>query len=170
MIDAKEDFSTMLSGLGNLIELLNGSTALPGMEWEVDGHTMLIKTFRHIESIGTLLKGVNTTINNKALPEYIDHSSISVLGRAAFENYLLYHFIFCTGPREQKILRHRIWKMIGLQERQNIHGPVKEKVKWNNEMKFDFEEINRLKTKIENDKLFKELTEGERKKFLKMET
>ena len=105
-----------------IIDSIRGNSIPHGFAWLNDAQILAIKTCRHIESIITLSKGIETDLGHSKCGLYVDHSSIAALGRAAFESYVIFHYIFDTAPGEVAKFRHDVWKMSGLLERQGLHG------------------------------------------------
>lgn len=168
MQNYEADFSLLIRAFSRLIQVMADTDISPGQEWKNDGQVFLIKAFRHLESIDLLYKGVVTVIDDEAFPTYIDHSSISVLARAAFETYLLFYFIFCDGPEEQRELRHRIWKMIGLKERQVLRvSQARNDFKWTSLLVSEKKEIERLEGLIKADRHFHQFTNELKDKVFK---
>lgn len=117
-----QDTSRLLKKAMIIIDSIRGVSIPEGQEWLNDGQILAIKTCRHIESIITLSNGVETDLGHSKCGLYVDHSSIATLGRAAFESYVNFHYIFGRAPSQTARFRHHIWRMSGLLERQGLHG------------------------------------------------
>lgn len=94
--DTALEFTKLKEIFGRLIEAQSGIRLEPGEGWKNHAQILLIKIFRHLESIETIFEGVQTSIGKKTFPHYVDHASIAVLARTAFETYMMFHFIFCA--------------------------------------------------------------------------
>ncbi len=99
-------------------------------KWLYDTEVLASKLFNHIGTLHYLLQGTHLTLPGKKQRIYYDHSSISVVVRAAFETFLTYYYLFCdpsSSPEERKF-RYIIWKISGLVDRQNFSMVRKENI------------------------------------------
>lgn len=165
--DNAVEFSKLLNIFANLIQGHASKSVPDGQAWKNDGQVLLIKVYRHLESIEILFKGVETTVDGITYPRYVDHSSIAVLGRAAFESYMMFYFIFCSGSEELCMLRYRVWKMIGLKERQKLNGPLLHDQHWAQILRGEEKEISSLDKLIRVDRLFVQYQKELQEKVLK---
>jgi hypothetical protein len=131
--------------------------------WLQDAEDLAVKLFNHLGTIRYLWNGTNLPIINGRPRQYVDHSSITVLLRAAFETYLCYYYIYgdlgCSA--ETRKLRHDIWSLGGLLDREDATSiadcgiPVLER---------DKQVIARLLSDIEDNPAFRTLASKYQKK------
>jgi hypothetical protein len=165
--DTSVDFALLRELFGRLIEVQAGNPVAPDDRWKNHAQVLLIKVFRHLESIETIFKGVSTSLEGKFYPHYVDHASIAVLVRAAFETYMMFHFIFCAKTPELRQLRYKVWEYVGLRERQALHGTVLTKAQWQHVVSTDNRRIQALDKEIRADGLFAQYTKDIKDKVLK---
>lgn len=147
----------------HVVDSKAGQEVADDAAWFHDAENFAVKLFGHLGTIRHVWHGTNLPIIDGRPRQYVDHSSITVLVRAAFETYLCYYYIYgdirCgIGTRR---LRHDIWSLGGLLDRQNAtsimdHGmPVLEQ---------DRQVISRLLSSIETNPAFQTLTPKQQKK------
>jgi hypothetical protein len=151
------DFPVLIRKFAKLIDFASRIPMTNERAWKNSGQLLLIKAFRHLESIGTLFNGIETELNGKKLPVYIDHSSISVLARAAYETYVIFYFIFCDGTAAEQQLRYQVWRMNGLMSRQKLHGPLTGEAGFGAQKVAERFEIDRLRALITDHPSFRSL-------------
>jgi len=161
------DFPVLIGKFAKLIDFASRIPVTKETAWKNSGQLLLIKAFRHLESINALARGVETELNGKKLPLYIDHSSISVLGRAAYETYVLFFFIFCDGTLEEQQLRYHVWRMSGLVSRQKLHGPLGIDSSFHQQKTDERSEIDRLRKLITEHPSFRVLDKNVRENVKK---
>jgi hypothetical protein len=112
------DFSSLLTLLREFVDSRRGLPIHEGEEWLADSQTLAVKFFRHLYSMRALCELPSLTIDETGPPIFVDHSSIMVLARAAYEAYLVYCYIF--GERDIALakFRHKTWHLGGLLDRQ----------------------------------------------------
>lgn len=103
------------------------------------------------------------------LPEiganFFDSPSINVIGRAAMETFLTFHYIFIApSSDEDKDFRYLSWQLAGLLERQSYSIRSLEGKK---KLKKEMEYIKSLLSKINDNAIFKQLSIGEQKEIRK---
>lgn len=88
-------------------------------KWQYEADIFSAKLFNHIGTLHYLSNGTPLTIFDDKSKRYIDHSSITVLVRAAFETYLTFYYIYCDPAvsMDEKKFRHLVWKIGGLRDR-----------------------------------------------------
>ena len=125
------------------------------------------KFFLHAASVLYLSRG--TTIQDlPTMPlKFTDPGSIDVLVRAAYETYLVFHYVF-SDPNdiEEQNLRYWTWKASGLAERQ--HYPLLEEQRKQNKQKLEREkaELRDLRKKLLSSVHFQRLRKEQQKKVL----
>lgn len=112
----------------------------------------------------TTLPGVKVT--DKGIG-FFDPGSINVLGRAALEAFLVFHYVFIE-PRsdDEKDFRYYLWLHASYNDRQKFPSRSEEgKNQLANEKKI----MDALKEKINNNSVFKQFDKEKKKKLLKGE-
>ncbi len=96
---------------------------------------------------------------------FFDPGSINVLGRAALESFLVFHYVFLDPQSDdEKDFRYYSWLYASYIDRQKFPSRSKEgKQQLTDEKKI----IDALKEKINNNGVFKQLDEKKKKKLLK---
>lgn len=95
---------------------------------------------------------------------FFDSGSINVLGRAALESFLVFHYVFIE-PRsdDEKDFRYYLWLHASYLDRQKFPTRSEDgKKQLNDEKKI----IDALKEKINNNSVFKQLDEKKKKKLV----
>jgi len=125
-------------------------------KWLYDSEILITKLFNHISTLLYLSDGTTFTLPNDRQRICFDHSSISVVVRAAFETFLTYYYLFCdrSSNTDVKKFRHIIWKVSGLKDRQSFKLVRKE-----NLSKLEVEKIifDDLIVQVENNSIFSTL-------------
>jgi hypothetical protein len=138
-----------------VVDLMRGQTITDENKWLVEAEVLGAKLFNHVGTIHYLRNGTILSLPGHQPKTYIDHSSISIIARAAFETYLTFYFIFCDVdiPIEERHFRHSIWKLKGFLDRQNFkivrkeNLPKLEQEKWlATELITEIERSNTFKT------------------------
>jgi hypothetical protein len=160
-----EDFFSLLMGFARLINVAASQSSLSGgEEWRRSGQTLLIKAYRHLESLGRLSRGVPSTPWNASSSVYIDHASVAVLARAVFEAYILFHYIFVDGTADDQLFRYRVWKLSGLIERGRMAGISRIAAERQRILDEDRLEIDDCLVHIRSDKRYLDLGKAAQKK------
>lgn len=139
-----------------VVDSIRGQTITEEDKWLFEAEVLGAKLFNHVGTIHYLRNGTILSLPGHQPKTYIDHSSISIIARAAFETYLTFYFLFCDFgiPIEERCFRHSIWKLRGFLDRQNFKAVRKENLpKLEQEKKLATELI----TKIERSSAFKTL-------------
>lgn len=127
----------------------------------LDAEGLALKFFGHANSAFYLYKGT-------ALPDigadFIDSASINVLGRAALETFLVFHYVF-VAPRseDERNFRYMSWSLAGFIERQTF--PV-QSPKGKELLSKKRELIGPLQTKLKDNRYFKALTQKQQRNLL----
>jgi hypothetical protein len=90
--------------------------------WLYEADVFSAKLVYHIGTLHYLSKGTPLPIFVEKDKGYVDHSSIAVLVRAAFETYLTFNYIYCdpSVTTNEKQFRHLVWRIGGLRDRQKF--------------------------------------------------
>ena len=83
--------------------------------WLYDAHILAVKLFNHLGTLRYLWQGTVLPPIDGDTKFYVDHSSVSIVVRAAFENYLCFYYIYAdaTAAENLKKLRHNLWRLRG---------------------------------------------------------
>lgn len=163
-INTERDYIELLDILIQVVDANKGTPAV-GDERVLDAEGLALKFIGHALSALHLYRGV--TIQELAIPikRLPDAASIHVLGRAAIETFLIFHYVF-NAPQNQseKDFRYLTWQLSGLLERQSY--PV-----WSDESKEQLRSekkiIDDLVKKIKSNSHFKKmLTEKQQKNII----
>lgn len=112
----------------------------------------------------TTLQDVKVT--NKGI-SFFDTASINVLGRAALESFLVFHYVFIASKTaDDKDFRYYSWFLANYLERQKFPAQSEE---GKNQLDDEKKIIDDLKTKINNNSVFKQLKEKKKGNLLKGE-
>lgn len=162
-IDYKKDLNILLNyfiEIANSIkgEKINGSKGIEFAE------PIAKKTFSHISSLYSLSKGVKMILKDNSHIEFIDHSSITVLLRAALESYLTFnHLYIAPMDNSEKTFRFHCWDLAGFIERKDFKTESDwAKKRKENEIKLILEK----KEIIKDHELFLELTPKQQTQLL----
>jgi len=117
--EAESEFEAMLGLMADMITA-QGSTpdqdpAPP--QWALNLHVLSIKLFKHLGSARTLLEPCPFRTATHAPYGFIDHSSIATVTRAALENYLVMHWLYCEKDPEKREYNHNLWVYGGWKKR-----------------------------------------------------
>ncbi|MBH3371911.1 MULTISPECIES: DUF5677 domain-containing protein [Pseudomonas] len=117
--DVETQFEAML---GLMADMITAQGGIPEPEpnppqWSVDLHVLSMKLFKHLGSARTLLEPCPFRTATHSPYGYIDHSSIATVTRAALENYLVMHWLFCEKDANKREYNHNLWMYGGLKKR-----------------------------------------------------
>ncbi|MBX3452999.1 DUF5677 domain-containing protein [Ferrovibrio sp.] len=156
------DYSTLLELVSNLIEVPAGQTIPTGSEWLNDAQALSIKLFQHLYAIAALANGQTYSFKKFSIL-FIDHSSIKVLARAAFETYLIFSYIYGNSHPSVSRFRHKTWELGGLIDRQKFPATNPTHIKIVEQEK---EIVQKLRNDISKDTNFVSLKPDIQKKIL----
>jgi len=125
------------------------------------------KFFLHAASVLYLSRGTGIPDLPTTPLRFTDPGSVDVLVRAAYETYLVFHYVFCDPKDiEQQNLRYWMWKASGLAERQ--HYPLSEEQRKESGQKHEQEkaQLRDLRKKVLANVHFERLSKGQQKKLL----
>lgn len=127
---------------------------------EVFIETLFMKILLTTKSIIELGKGTQiSTKTQDSNIKWLDFSSINILARSIIEAFLTLEYLFFNDLSvEEKKFRFYIWQISGYKSRQNLFNEDNEfKQEINEKLKFELEEIKRLKKIIEKSPYYKDL-------------
>ncbi len=122
MTKLDEDYCELMDLFWRVVDAGTGHKITDESRWLYETEGFAVKLLNHLATISYLLRGTRFPVVGGSPRECVDHCSISVLVRAAFETYLSYYYIYGdmqAGADERK-LRHNIWKLGGLLDRQRL--------------------------------------------------
>lgn len=156
------DFSNLLSLLVEVVDSRNGMPIISGMEWQDDCHVLAKQLVLHLHTVRSVAAGTNVHVEGVFVP-FVDHGSVKVLARAAFENFIVLSFLL--GPSDELVsrFRHAMWRFAGLMDRQKRKSITEE---GNEKLCLEKKMIDALRDEITSDPEFAKLTEKQQKAFL----
>lgn len=157
-----EEYCTLMDVFWRVVNAGAGQKLTADTRWLYETEAFAVKLLNHVATIRHLLHGTRFPVVGGSRQECVDHSSVSVLVRAAFETYLSYCFIYgdTQASEEVRRLRHRIWRLGGLLDRQKLtciserHASV---------LEGDKEVITRILSEIESSPAYASLTPAQQK-------
>jgi hypothetical protein len=160
MIDKQRDYTGLMKLLVNVVEASKGTVA--GSDDRVlDAEGLALKFVGHASAAYYLYKGI-------ALPEiganFVDPSSVNVLGRAALETFLVFHHVFVApASEEERDFRYMSWLLAGFLERQTfpVQSPQGKEM-----LSTEAQLIPPLQAKLRDNSCFKALKPGQQKDVL----
>lgn len=162
-IDTERDYIELLDILIHVIDENKGTPSV-GDERILDAEGLGLKFFGHALSALYLVRGVTIPELTVPITKFPDSASLHVLGRAAIETFLIFHYIFEAPQNElEKNFRYQIWQLSGLLERQSFpvwSKEAKEKLRSEEEIK------DNLVEKIELNSNFVKLTTKQQKSII----
>lgn len=116
-MEKAQEYIKLLEILGRVAEANKGVVA--GADDRIlDAEGLLLKFFWHAASALYLFR--STTLPD-IRASFFDSASINVLGRAALETFLVFHYVFTAPTSEnEKDFRYVSWTLAGLLERQKF--------------------------------------------------
>lgn len=118
-----EDFPKLLRKFEQLIQRAKDIPLTDENAWKAHGQLLLIKAWGHLASVETLGRSAIKRGTSNGERVYVDHGSLAVLGRSAYETYVLFNFIFLTKVPELQKFRHQVWRLSGLMSRAKLNRP-----------------------------------------------
>jgi len=160
MINKQRDYTGLIKLLVNVVKASKGTVA--GSDDRVlDAEGLALKFVGHASAAYYLYKGI-------ALPEiganFVDPSSVNVLGRAALETFLVFHHVFVApASEEERDFRYMSWLLAGLLERQTfpVQSPQGKEM-----LSTEAQLIPPLQAKLRDNSCFKALKPGQQKDVL----
>lgn len=159
-------YSVLLDLFVRLVQSQAGTKIEHGEEWQNDAQTLAIKLFRHLVSMQTIAR--DTTINGGGIPAvtFIDHASVKVVARAAFETYLVFFYIYGSSDRSLCEFRHKAWRLGGLADRQDAHASNDQN---REKLAAEKRQIEELRTELKSSPHLRSYTDKQSKKILEGE-
>lgn len=158
----KEDkYVKLLNMLVAVSEAAKGTTA--GEDERIfDAEGLLLKFFGHVASAFHLFR--STTIPELNI-SFFDPGSINVVGRAALESFLVFHYVFAASSTEdEKDFRYLTWGLAGLLDRQKY---VPRSPQGREKLAREKETISQIQQKLAYNPCFKAMTVRQQNGMLK---
>ncbi len=160
MINKQRAYTNLMKLLCNVIEASKGTVA--GSDDRIlDAEGLALKFVGHASAAYYLYRGI-------ALPEiganFVDPSSVNVLGRAALETFLVFHHVFvASASEEERDFRYMSWLLAGSLERQTlpIQSPQGKEM-----LSTEAQLIPSLQANLRDNSCFKALRPGQQKDVL----
>jgi hypothetical protein len=159
----EKEYLELMSLFFMVVDCRRGQKIDQSNRWLYEAEVLGAKLFNHIVTALHLWHGTDINLPQDKPRIFVDHSSISVIVRAAFETYLTFYFIYCDSNSsiEERKLRYLIWRLRGFLDRQNFKVIRKESLpKIEQEKEIVFE----LLSEIESNLIYKDLP-GQSKKL-----
>ncbi len=118
----QEEYASLMTLFFNVVDSRAGVRISDETRWLYENEVLAVKLFNHLGSIRYLWYGTTLPVINLQPRNYVDHASLFVLVRAAFETYLSFYYIYCdtAASNDDKQLRYYIWKRQDLLARQKV--------------------------------------------------
>lgn len=149
------EYDILLGLFVRLVQTQFGKSIPQGDEWLNDIQTLATKMFRHLASVRRLSEPGIVVGEGFPPVHFIDHSSVLVLTRAAFENYLVFFHLFGDPDRTRCKFRHNAWVLAGLTDRQGL--PAREPAHIE-QLASELRQIAELKTALTTSPFFTKFT------------
>lgn len=163
-MNREQEHSILISLIFQLTKSVSGKDIPAGEHWRNDAHVLSEKIFKHLVSAHNLSKGSSFQDSKGDEYSFIDHSSIAVIIRSAFESYLVFYFLYLNQDKQVSAYRHKTWILAGLIDRGRMFaGSHEAKAQQEHESTM----IEDLKQEIQQDPIF--VLEPNKAKILKGE-
>lgn len=111
------DYAQLLELLASMVDAQAGRVIPTGQAWQNDRQTLAKKLAYHLTTVQAIRAGSLLRIGDRVAP-FVDHGSITVLARAALENFIVFAYVFGSPDMETCRFRHMTWQLGGLMDRQ----------------------------------------------------
>lgn len=160
MIQKQSDYRTLLKIFVRVVEASKG-TGVGTDDRILDAEGLALKFFGHASAAFYLYEGTDLPLLGA---NFIDPSSINVIGRAALETFLVFHHVFVAPASEkERDFRYISWLLAGFLGRQTF--PV-QSPKGQEMLSKEAQLITPLQGKLRENQLFKSLKPGRQKDLL----
>jgi len=162
-MDNKKDYLELLKIYIQVVEA-NKGVASVGDDRILDAEGLALKFFGHAVSLYYLYRGINVPDHGLGITDFIDPPSINVVGRAAIETFLTFHYVFVEPKtNEDKDFKYFTWELAGLIERQGftVHSAAGKK-----KLKEEKQLIEVLKNKLKKNSVFDSLSDKQKRRIV----
>jgi len=139
-----DDYAALLNLFIQLVQSQAETEIRPNEEWMADAQSLSVKMFYHLTAMQRLTSEI-AVITREGKTTFVDHASVKVVTRAAFETYLVLFYIYSGGDPGLCEFRHTLWHLGGLCERQRLHVASD---KYRKQLEEEKVEVEKLKNKI----------------------
>ncbi len=156
-------YSILLNLFFELVESQAGKGFRLGQEWLNDAKILAKKLYQHLVSMEIIAKGATVERDGITKTFFVDHASVKVVVRAAFETYLVFFHLYGNTDHLVSEFRHKMWRIGGLADRQKVHASSK---RWREVKRSEKKQLEKLREEIKSSLHFRTYTERQRKKIL----
>lgn len=160
------DFSMLLDLFVSLIDSQAGKSIGEGQAWKNDAQVLSLKLHHHLFSMRSLAAGATISGAEGVTLQFIDHSSIKVLARAALETYLVFAYIYGDADSSSATFRYKCWRLGGLMDRQKLHTTTQAGAQVQKE---ELKQVEKLRSELQLHDEFQALPQKHKSKLLKGE-
>ncbi len=125
-MDYIEDYEVLINLMIRLVNSQAGVPLIKGSGWKNNSQTLSNKLFRHLISMKTVSFGSTVEVGGHTKLSFIDHTTVKVIARAAFETYLVFFYIYRASSDSEAEYRHNNWELGGLLDRQKADAILEE--------------------------------------------
>lgn len=155
MNERSDDYLRMMEVFLHCGQAVAGKTIPAGLAWQKDIEPITMKCLFHLGSMYALQNGTKLPDMLGVSIGFIDIPSMTILARAAFENYLAFNHIFVQpATNEEKRFRYDVWRLGGLKDRQKFVISVPE---YNQIQQKEAPQVAELEQKIAASPLYHQL-------------
>lgn len=158
----REEYVGLLDLYVRVVEATKGIKYDDDESWKGQAGPLAVKLAMHLLTILYLADGTRPSRIGNLQVNFVDHSSIKVLTRAALETFLAFsHLILTPETPHARRFRLRVWELGGLRERERFPATLPESKAV---LERERGQLKRLAKQIEDDPIFSTLTPEERKR------
>ncbi|WP_136515948.1 DUF5677 domain-containing protein [Geomonas edaphica] len=155
MKERNDDYLRMMEVFLHCGQAVAGKTIPAGLSWQKDIEPLTMKCLFHLGSMYALQDGTKLPDMLGVSIGFIDIPSMTILARAAFENYLAFNYIFVQpATNEEKQFRYDVWRLGGLKDRQKFVISVPE---YNAIQQKEAPQVAELEQKVAGNPLYHQL-------------
>jgi hypothetical protein len=110
----------LLTATAHVVNAQRGQPIPPGEGWRNDAQATAVKLFRHLHTVRELCDLKRFSLPGGAELPFVDHSSATVVTRAALETFLVFSHVYGAEDGTLAEFRHAQWKLAGLTDRQEM--------------------------------------------------
>ncbi|HEK1683831.1 TPA: hypothetical protein SMR42_000133 [Pseudomonas putida] len=119
-MSCETEFRVLTALLFELIQFKAGELLTKDNAWQNDAQVLSGKLFKHMLSAMDIYTGGKFVSRKGFELDYVDYSSISIVIRAALENYLVIYWLYLDADEDVSRYRHKTWELGGLMDRSKM--------------------------------------------------
>lgn len=151
----EEEYVALLDLYVRVVESMRGNKLEKDIAWLADTQPLAGKLLAHLGSLFYLTRGTSLPKLADVNISFIDHASVTVVARAAFESYLTFYYVFVASSEvEEKRFRYKLWELGGLLDRQRLPCSSEEHMQI---LSSEKEMIDSMREEIRETELYKQL-------------